>query len=96
MLFALICFDNNNSTALRAEVRPKHLAYIEAHKPRVKLAGPFLSDDGAAMIGSLLIVEADDLEAAWDFANEDPYAKAGLFAEIDVKPWRWVVGAPKE
>jgi hypothetical protein len=93
MLYALICFDKRDSAALRAEVRPKHLAYIEANKARVKIAGPFLSDDGAQMVGSLLIIEADDLEAAWNFANEDPYAKAGLFAEVDVKPWRWIVGA---
>lgn len=95
MLFALICFDNANSTALRAEVRPKHLAYIEAHKAQVKIAGPFLSDDGEKMVGSLIIIEADDIDAARAFAEGDPYRKAGLFAEVDVKPWRWLIGAPK-
>lgn len=95
MLFALICFDNKNSTALRAEVRPKHLAYIERHKARVKIAGPFLSEDGEKMVGSLIIIEADDIDAARAFAEDDPYAQAGLFAEVDVKPWRWLVGAPK-
>jgi hypothetical protein len=95
MLFALICFDNPDSTALRAEVRPKHLAYIEAHKAQVKVAGPFLSDDGEKMVGSLIIIEADDIDAARAFAEDDPYRNAGLFAEVDVKPWRWIVGAPK-
>jgi hypothetical protein len=95
MLFALICFDNPNSTGLRAEVRPKHLAYIEKHKTRVKVAGPFLSDDGQTMVGSLIIIEAEDIDAARAFAADDPYQRAGLFAEVDVKPWRWIVGAPK-
>lgn len=95
MLFALICFDNANSTALRAAVRPKHLAYIEAHKAQVKIAGPFLSDDGEKMVGSLIIIEADDIDAARAFAEDDPYRKAGLFASVDVKPWRWLIGAPK-
>lgn len=95
MLFALICFDNKDVSALRAEVRPKHLAYIEKHKAQVKVAGPFLSDDGDTMVGSLIIIEADDIEAARAFAQYDPYNEAGVFAEVDVRPWRWIVGAPK-
>ena len=95
MLYALICTDKANSSALRADVRPKHLAFIDAHKERVKIAGPFTSDDGATMLGSLIIVEAADIAAARAFAAADPYAQAGLFASVEIKPWRWIVGAPK-
>ncbi len=95
MLFALICLDKPNSTALRAEVRGTHLAYVEAQRGAVKVAGPFLSDDGQAMIGSLIILEAADMAAARVFAANDPYALAGLFQSVEIKPWRWIVGAPK-
>jgi uncharacterized protein YciI len=95
MLFALICMDKPNAAALRAEVRPKHLAYIEAQKGAVKIAGPFTSDDGTAMLGSLIIVEAVDMAAARVFASNDPYALAGLFQSVEIRPWRWIVGAPR-
>jgi uncharacterized protein len=95
MLYALICTDKPNSSALRADVRPKHLAYIDANKANVKIAGPFTSEDGAAMLGSLIIIEAPDMAAARAFAADDPYALAGLFSNVEIKPWRWIVGAPK-
>ena len=95
MLYALICTDKPNSSAVRAEARPRHLAYIEAHKADVKVAGPFTSEDGASMVGSLIIIEAADLAAARAFAANDPYALAGLFSSVEIKPWRWLIGAPK-
>ena len=95
MLFALICTDKPNSMALRQEVRPKHLAYIEQSKTKVALAGPFLSEDGQSMVGSLIVVEALNIAEAKAFSANDPYALAELFSGVEIKPWRWVVGAPK-
>jgi uncharacterized protein YciI len=95
MLYALICTDKPNSSALRADVRPKHLAYIDANKATVKIAGPFTSEDGTAMLGSLIIIEAADMAAAQAFAANDPYALSGLFSNVEIKPWRWIIGVPK-
>jgi len=96
MLFALICTDKPNSTAVRMEARPRHLAYIQSRLSEVKIAGPFVSEDGATMVGSMLILDLPDIDAALAFAAADPYAQAGLFSHVDVRPWKWTVGAPKE
>ena len=96
MLFALICIDKPNSTALRMEVRPRHLTYIQSRIGDVKIAGPFTSEDGATMQGSMLILDLPDIDAARTFAAADPYAQAGLFSSVDIRPWKWTVGAPKE
>jgi uncharacterized protein YciI len=95
MLFVLICIDKPNSAALRLEVRPRHLAYIEQHKSQVPIAGPFISEDGQSMTGSLIVLEADSLEAVLSFSANDPYAQAGLFSHVDIMPWRWTIGNPK-
>lgn len=95
MLFVLICMDKPNSSAVRAAARADHIAYIEVQKGAVKIAGPFLSDDGQTMLGSLLILEAADIAAAGAFVANDPYALAGLFESVEIKPWRWTIGAPK-
>lgn len=92
MLFAAICLDKPNSLNVRLSTRPAHLAFLEAHAARIKLGGPFL-DTEERPIGSLLIVEGADLAAAKALLDEDPYARAGLFASVEVKPFRRVVGA---
>lgn len=96
MLFALICTDKPNSTAVRLEARSRHLAYIQSRLSEVKIAGPFVSEDGATMLGSMLILDLPDIEAARAFAAGDPYSQAGLFSNVDIRPWKWTVGAPKE
>lgn len=95
MLFVLLCTDKPNSAALRSELRPKHLSYLEGHREEVKLAGPFLTADGQTPTGSMLVIDAVDAAAAKAFADKDPYAQGGLFASVEIKPWRWTVNAPK-
>ena len=41
----------------------------------------------------MLVVEADDITAVRAFAAADPYALAGLFASVEIRPWRLAVGA---
>ena len=90
MLFAIICIDKLGHEAVRLESRPDHVAFLKEEGEQVVLAGPFLSDDGATMIGSLLIYDAETLEEAKEFAAGDPYAKAGLFESVTIRPWRKV------
>ena len=48
------------------------------------------------MNGSLLVIEAPTLEAARRIAAGDPFAKAGLFASVDIRAWLWTINAPDE
>lgn len=90
MQFAILNHDKPNSVDLRMKVRPTHLDYLRAAGSKLMTAGPILAEDGQTPIGSLLIVEADDLAAARRFAENDPYARAGLFSSCTVWPWRLV------
>lgn len=89
MLYAIICRDKPGALQTRLDTRAEHLAYIEK-TGIVKMAGPFLED--GQMVGSLVIVEADSLAAAQDWATNDPYAKAGLFESAAVSEWKKVIG----
>jgi uncharacterized protein YciI len=93
MLFAAICLDKPDHVDMRLSTREKHLAFLAEHAGKVKLGGPFLDAAGEKPIGSLLILDCEDLAAARRLLDEDPYAKAGLFASVEVRPWRSVVGA---
>ncbi|MEM8986095.1 MAG: YciI family protein [Pseudomonadota bacterium] len=93
MLFAITCTDGPKGAEARATVRPDHLEYLKSAGDAVKLAGALLDAAGEKPIGSLIIVEADTLDAAHAFADDDPYAKADAFAKVDIKPYRIALGA---
>jgi uncharacterized protein len=94
MLYALICTDKPNSVDLRAKERPGHIDYLNGLGDRLKAAGPF-TDEAGSPIGSLVIVEAKDRGAAEDIARNDPYAKAGLFAAVEIRAWKWSLKNPE-
>jgi uncharacterized protein YciI len=78
--------------------RDQHFTFIAQHGANVRFAGPLMSDDGERMVGSLLILEADSLDAAHAWSANDPYNKVGLFESVDIRPWRLVIqdGARRE
>ncbi|MGB7406274.1 MAG: YciI family protein [Pacificimonas sp.] len=91
--YAITCFDKPDSFDVRAETRPRHLAYAADLGERLILGGPFL-DNEERPIGSLLICEFNDLSEAEAFAAGDPYKQAGLFESVTVMPWRQVFPDP--
>jgi len=96
MLYALICTDKPNSLAMRKAKRPEHVACLKSLGDTLKLAGPFTEADGETMNGSLIVVEAASLQAAKEIAAGDPYAKAGLFASVEIRPWIWTLNNPSQ
>lgn len=96
MYFAFICTDKPDGLPIRQAHRPEHLAYLKSLGNALKFAGPFTAEDGETMNGSLIVVEASSLAAAQGIAAADPFAKAGLFASVEIRPWLWSLGKPEE
>lgn len=90
MRFALMTKDKPGALQTRVDNRAAHLAYI-ADTGVVEMAGPLLDDDGQ-MCGSLIVLEVADMAAAQAWADNDPYAKAGLFSEVALRAWKKVIG----
>lgn len=94
MLYLLYCVDKPDSLELRLANRDEHLKYVASFAEKLKMAGPVLLDDGETMGGSLLIIEADTKAEIEAFSAGDPYARAGLFESIDIKPFVQSIGTP--
>jgi len=90
MRFALMTKDKPGALQTRVDNREAHLAYI-AETGVVEMAGPVLDDEGQ-MCGSLIVLEVDDLSAAQGWADNDPYARAGLFSDVTLRAWKKVIG----
>jgi uncharacterized protein YciI len=86
-LYVMSCRDKPNSLELRMANREAHLAYMKSLGDQVKLGGPYL-DGQDQMAGSLIIVEADTIEAAQAISANDPYRLAGLFETVEITPFR--------
>ncbi len=96
MLFTILCNDKPGHLELRMSTRPAHVEWLNGLDAAgtLKAAGPFLGDDGKP-VGSMVIIKAESLDAATALAGEDPYAKAGLFTDVTVRPWNWVFKNPE-
>jgi uncharacterized protein YciI len=98
MLYAIIGEDAANSQEKRMAARPDHLARLNAlqRDGRLVLAGPFPSTDSpdpgpAGFSGSLIVAEFESLETARAWADADPYAAAGVYKRVAVRPFKKVL-----
>jgi len=98
MLYMIRGTDVDNSLERRLSVRAQHLARLQQLQDngRLVLAGPLPAVDSAdpgpaGFTGSLIVAEFDSLEAARTWAQADPYVNAGVYASVEVKPFRKVL-----
>jgi len=98
MLYAILSEDVKNSLDKRQSARPDHLARLEKLRDagRLVLAGPHPAVDAdnpgdAGFSGSLVVAEFDSLDDAQAWADADPYAIAGVYAKVTVKPFKKVL-----
>ncbi|CUH66228.1 YciI-like protein [Thalassovita autumnalis] len=90
MLIALIAKDKPGALEIRKANRESHIAYLK-ETGVVAQAGPLLDGD-EQMCGSLIVLDVADMAAAEDWAANDPYAKAELFASVELIHWNKVIG----
>ena len=90
MLVALIARDKPGALQTRLDNRAAHLEHIDTSGV-VFQAGPLLDDDGG-MCGSLVILDVETMAQAQEWADADPYAKAGLFENVELVAWKKVIG----
>jgi hypothetical protein len=100
VLYAIIAADHPGSLEARLQARPAHLERLHALQDagRLILAGPHPAIDSpdpgpAGFTGSLIVAEFPDLQAAEAWAGADPYAAAGVYAQVQVKPFKQVFPA---
>jgi len=98
VLYAIVGDDVPDSLNGRLAARPAHLARLtELQKAgRLVLAGPFpvidsLDPGPAGFSGSLIVAEFSSLDDAHAWANADPYLLTGVYARVNVRPFKHVL-----
>ena len=94
MWYAIYATDHPDSSAGASPAAGTSRATERAAgRGRLLLAGPFPAIDSedpgpAGFSGSLIVAEFADLAAAQDWADADPFVAAGVYREVEVKPFR--------
>ena len=98
MWYAIEGFDGPDVLDKRKASRPQHLARLETLRDegRLLVAGPCPAIDAedpgpAGFTGSIVIAEFASLEDARAWADADPYVEAGVYARVEVRPFRRVL-----
>ena len=83
---------SEETAAGRDEVRPVHVEFLKARFEAgdLRISGPV--DSGA---GALLIVRAEDEQAALEMMDQDPFAQAGLITKREIRHWGVFLGKDK-
>ena len=94
MWYVIHASDREDSLEARTEARPAHLERVKAliDQGRLLVAGPMPNIDSsepgsAGFSGSTIIAEFDSLDDAREWAGNDPYVDAGVYAYVDVRPF---------
>jgi uncharacterized protein YciI len=94
MWYALLSTDREDSLEARKGARPAHLERVRVlvDQGRLLVAGPMPKIDSpepgpTGFSGSIIIAEFDSLADARQWAEADPYVKAGVYEHVDVRPF---------
>lgn len=85
--FAVMAFDKPGTGALREGLRGAHRAYGLANNSGTRFAGALYAADGT-QCGTLKIFEAETADAVQRWYNEEPYYRAGVYAELRILEWQ--------
>jgi len=95
--YAIIATDREGSLEDRLANRPAHLKRLQVlqDEGRLLLAGPNPAIDSedpgpAGFTGSLIVAEFPDLGSAHDWASQDPYRLSGVYAKVEIRPFKKV------
>ena len=97
MYYVLFAHDIPNTLEKRLAVREQHLARLKQlqKENRLLIAGPnpAIDDENpgeAGFTGSTVIAQFENLQAAKNWAEQDPYVEAGVYGEVIIKPFKKV------
>jgi len=97
MYYMICAHDRPDSLGDRLDARPDHLARLQElrNAGRLLTAGPFPAIDSedpgpAGFTGSLIVADFESLDNARAWADADPYATAGVYERVDIRPFKKV------
>jgi uncharacterized protein YciI len=89
--FLVIAHGHPGATTAGDALLDEYQRYVvdRGYDDRFIARGPLLSDDGSEWLGSALLVEMADRAAVEAMLADDPYTRAGLYADVEIHNWEF-------
>ncbi len=81
--------DKPEGPEIRAANIDAHEAYLDEHGTSIMCRGPMLAEDGAAPLGSVILMDIPDMAAGRALLEKEPFFKAGCYQDITFHRWRF-------
>lgn len=98
MWYLIEGYDGPHGVERRPAARQAHMERLVALRDegRLLLAGPCPAIDAAdpgpaGFSGSAVVAQFESLQAAREWAEADPYVRAGIYDRVEVRPFRPVL-----
>jgi uncharacterized protein YciI len=73
MRFVVIFEEGDEMVPVRERLEPAHLAFLEAHRDEIRMAGGLRNEHGGPYVGGLWVFEVDNRKRAVTLIESDPY-----------------------
>jgi hypothetical protein len=89
-MYAIVCFDRPDSSALRDEHRAAHQDFLKKHSSKVVFGGPLKSSPDGPSTGALIVVNCATREEAEALIGADPFYRGGVYESVAVRAFKQV------
>ncbi len=77
-----------NQQGLRDKLLMEHVAYLDQHMEKLLAAGGLVTDDNREAQAAMYILDVEDRGSAQAFADNEPFVRGGLIAQVEIQRWR--------
>ena len=81
MIYCFVCTDGPNAALLRMKHLDEHLKHIQDNIDHFPVAGP-IPDGKGGMTGSMVMIDAETEDDAWEVFKQDPYAQVDIWESV--------------
>jgi len=89
-MYALICFDRPDSTALRDQHRAAHQKFLGENSKKILFGGPLKDTPDGPSTGALIVVDCATRKEAEAFIAADPFHRGGVYESVAVRAFKQV------
>jgi uncharacterized protein YciI len=89
-MYAIVCFDRPDSSALRDQHRAAHVEFLNKHSKTIVFGGPMKNAPDGASTGAIIVVSCASRKEAEAFIGEDPFYRNGVYENVAVRAFKQV------
>jgi uncharacterized protein len=89
-MYAIVCYDRPDSTALRDAHRAAHQEFLKRNENKIVFGGPLKNMPDGPSTGALIVVDCSTRAEAEALIAADPFYRGGVYESVAVRAFKQV------